>query len=91
MISQISLILLSLIAYFVFDFLERRRPQDERENLISLKTSDFTHKLNMICIFAMSFLYWRDSSLPAVYPIFGFVLTSLYGEMMGKIYFRRKY
>ena len=84
------LILLSVFAYLVFDFFENRRVMDEREELIRLKSFELTQKMNMWTITALATWFAYDPQMPALYPLAASVLASLYGEIVGRTYYRRK-
>lgn len=81
----------SVLLYFVFDYYESKRIKDEREEFIRLKTFELIQRLTIVSLtlIAISFIFYP--AMPAIFPVMVIVLASLYGEIFGKIYFRRKY
>ena len=82
------LLLVSVVIYFIFDFLEGRRLRDEREELIRLKSLELSHKASMATVTALAFLYFCKPEMSALTPIVAFVIAALYFEMLGKVYYR---
>lgn len=80
----------SLVIYFAFDFLDRGTVLDERERLIRLKAMELTVKLTIATLTASALVILLFPFLPAVYPLMALVLACLYGEIAGKVYYRRK-
>lgn len=76
--------------YLVFDFLDRKRVKDEREEWIRLKAYEFTGTLSTWALTAAAVLLWFRPDLPAFYAVTGIILATMYGEILGKIYYRRK-
>ncbi len=82
--------LASLAIYFVIDFLDSRRVEDEREKLIQLKALELAHKATMATLTFCAFSYAYLPSLDAQYVILSLILVALYGELGAKIYYRSK-
>lgn len=85
-----SIALVSVIIYLAFDYLDSKRVKDEREELIQLKSLEFAHKstIGMLSVLALIYLFYAE--LDALYIFLGIILSSLYTEILGKLYFRRK-
>ena len=79
---------LSVVVYFIFDFFDSKRIVDEREELIKLKSSVFSHRLMMSCLSLMSVAFLIYPNMHAFYPIMGSIISSMYGEIIGKMYYR---
>ncbi len=86
-----SLLLFTLVVYFIYDYFETKQIKDEREELIRLKTFELVHKTTTSTLCVMAVLYFFFPWIPALYPILAVILSFLYTEILGKIYFRRKY
>jgi O-antigen/teichoic acid export membrane protein len=85
------LVFASLFVYFGFDALERRRIKDEREELIRLKSLELVHKTTTVALSAMVVFIALWPHTPALIPIVCLILATMYVEISGKIYFRKKY
>ncbi|MEO5667782.1 MAG: hypothetical protein ABIR96_06980 [Bdellovibrionota bacterium] len=85
-----TLLILSLVAYFVFDAFEDRRVQDEREELIRLKTHRFVQKVSSWSLCTLTLLYVYDRNQPAIVFLVAMVLASLYSEIAGRIFWRSR-
>lgn len=85
------LILASIIIYFIFDFLEKRKIHDEREELIKLKTFELVQKTVTFSILGLSIVNFLYNELTAAIVIVVIILASLYTEIIGKLYFRKRY
>ena len=84
------LALLSVIIYFVFSYLDGRRVKDEREEMIQLKSLELAHKATLGVLATTSAIYLFAPWMDALFVIQAIVLSALYTEMFGKIYFRSK-
>lgn len=82
------IIVVSVVCYFIFDFFEFRVVKDEREELVRLKTFELIHRLNTLAILAMVLLMFVVPEMLSSHVLTLFILTSMYGEIAGKIYFR---
>jgi hypothetical protein len=92
LLNQIrSIALISVIIYFIFEYFDKKVVKDEREELIRLKTFEWLQKLNLWTVTVLAWWFFYDPGMSAIIPLMALVLTSLYGEIAGKIYFRRKY
>ena len=80
----------SILVYFIFSFFEDRRVDDEREELIRLKTFELVQKLTMWAITAFAVVICFQPQFPAIYPLLVLVLANMYSEIAAKIYFRKK-
>jgi len=85
------LAVISVVIYFVFEYFDKKTLKDEREELIRLKTFELMQKLNLWALTAMAGVFFFYPEISAIFPLMALVLTSLYGEIFGKIYFRKKY
>jgi hypothetical protein len=85
-----TLLILSLVAYFIFDSFEDRRVRDEREELIRLKTHRFVQKVSSYSLCALTVLYIYDREQPAIVFLVAMVLASLYSEIAGRLYWRSR-
>jgi hypothetical protein len=85
------LALISVVIYFIFEHFDKKTLKDEREELIRLKTFELMQKLNLWALTAMACLFFWDPGMSAIFPLMALVLTSLYGEIFGKLYYRRKF
>lgn len=80
----------SVIIYFIFDFLDKKKIQDEREELIRLKTYSLVHKTVLATISFLSLCYLLYPTMPAFVPLIFTVIASMYAEIFAKFYFRAK-
>jgi len=85
------ILIFSLIMYFVFDYFEKKRVKDEREELIRLKTYEFVQKANILALLLLSVAYFFTLSISGVFIIFVLILSSLYTEIAARFYYRKKY
>lgn len=85
-----SLLILSLIVYFIFNAFEDRRVQDEREEIIRLKTHKFVQQVSSWTLSALTVLYIYDRDQPAILFLAGMILASLYSEIVGRYFWRSK-
>lgn len=86
-----GLAMVSVILYFVFGFWDSKRIQDEREELIRLKSFELMHKLTLISVTLAAVVILWNPDIAATYPVMLVVLASMYGEIFGKLFYRRKY
>jgi hypothetical protein len=84
------LALASLAIYFLVDFWDARRVEDEREKLIQQKALELAHKVTMACLTAAAALYAFSPGLDAQYVILALIAAALYGEVAAKIWYRSK-
>jgi len=80
--------LISLAVYFLVDFLDSRRVEDEREKLIQLKALELAHKVTMGALTILAALYAFHPGTDAQIVILTMIAVALYGEVAAKIYFR---
>ena len=85
-----ALALVSIVFYFIFDFLDGRRVVDEREELIRLKALELAHKASMLTLSLLAIAYIFYPSLNTLGVIFCLVFASLYTEILGKLFYRWK-
>ncbi len=85
------LLIITVIIYFIYDYFEGKQIKDEREELIRLKTYELVHKATTTTLCALAVLYFFFPGMPALYPVLAVVFSFLYTEIVGKIYFRKKY
>jgi hypothetical protein len=82
---------ISVIIYFCFDYFDSKRIKDEREELIKLKTFEFSQKVALAALTLLSASLMFFPALPGYVAILIFVFAFMYAEIFGKLYFRRKY
>lgn len=82
--------LISVLIYFLFEFFDRKTVKDEREELVRLKTFELMQKLTMGSLTGIALLFVWDPQMPAIFPIIVLVVASMYGEIVGKLYFRKR-
>jgi uncharacterized membrane protein len=81
----------SVIIYFIFDYLDQKKLKDEREEFIKLKTFELVQKTTLAVVSLISVAYLLYPSMPAYVPIILIVISSMYTEVLGKLYLRNKY
>ena len=84
-------IVVSLAFYWIFDFFDNRQVKDERYELIRLKTIEFVQKLTLLVLSLVSVVFLIFPQMPAIVPIMAFIGCSLYGEVVGKLFYRRRF
>ncbi|MBL7687171.1 MAG: hypothetical protein JNJ49_03980 [Bdellovibrionaceae bacterium] len=84
-------VLFTVVVYFAFSYFDTKSVKDEREELIRLKTFELMQKLTVwtLVIIAASLAIWPET--PAIFPVMALVVSSMYTEVFGKIYYRKKY
>jgi len=84
-------LLLTIAIYFVFDYFDEKQIKDEREELIRLKTFELVHRVTVaaLCLIALAYSFFPQMN--ALYPMLGLVFSFLYTEIIGKLYFRKKF
>jgi hypothetical protein len=85
------LALASLAIFFLVDFWDARRVEDEREKLIQLKALELAHKVTMACLTAAAVLYAVSPGLDAQFVILALIAAALYGEVAAKVWYRSKF
>jgi hypothetical protein len=85
---QVVVLFGSVLLYGFFDFFDKQRVQDEREEWLRLKTANLLQKLNLISITLLSIYLYIEPEFSAYACIQVFILSSLYGEIFGKLYYR---
>lgn len=85
------LLLFTIVVYFVYEYFDSKNVKDEREELIRLKTSGLVHQVTTSTLLIVAVLYLFFPEVDALYPIQAVMLSFLYTEILGKIYFRRKF
>ena len=85
------LIFASVIIYFIYDYFDNKKIKDEREEFLKLKTFELVQKVTLFCVSVLALSYVFYPEMPAAIPIVTIVLCSLYTEVFGKLYLRRKY
>ncbi len=81
----------TIIIYFIFNYFDEKAIKDEREELIRLKTFELMQKLTMAVLVVIAMLLIFLPSMAAIYPVLAVVASCMYGEIFGKIYYRRKF
>ena len=82
--------LASLALFFLFDFIDARRVEDEREKLIQVKALELAHKITMACLTVLAATYAYHPGLDAQYVILALIAAALYGEVLAKIWYRSR-
>lgn len=81
----------SVVIYFIYDYFDQKKIKDEREEFLKLKTFEFVQKVTLFCVTLLAVSYFLYSDMPAYVPIMVIVICSMYAEIFGKMYLRRKY
>lgn len=81
----------SVFIYFIYDFVERKKIKDEREEFLKLKTFELVQKVTLFTVSLLTIAYFLFPQMPAFVPIILIVICSMYTEMIGKAYLRRKH
>jgi uncharacterized membrane protein len=84
-------IFISVIIYFIYDFIDQKKVKDEREEFLKLKTFELVQKVTIFTISLLSIAYILYPDMPAYVPLTFIVISSLYAEIIGKAYLRRKH
>jgi hypothetical protein len=85
------LIFASVIIYFIYEFFDRRKIKDEREEFLKLKTFEWVQKISLFSMTVLSVVYLLYPQMPAFVPLIVLVITSMYAEIFAKLYLRKKY
>jgi len=80
---------LTILFYFVFEYFDKKYINDEREEMIRLKTLEFSHKSGVGVLTLLTLIYWYNPYLDGIWFLLPAVLSLLYSEILGKIYFRK--
>jgi hypothetical protein len=80
----------SVILYLVFDYLNSKRVKDEREELIQLKSLELSHKVTLSVLAISALVYLVNPAMNALFVIQGLVLSALYTEILGKVFYRSR-
>ncbi len=81
-------IFISVVIYFIFDYFDRRKINDEREEFLRLKTFELVQKTTLFTISLLSIAYLLYPQMPAWVPLILIVVSSLYTEIFGKYFLR---
>jgi hypothetical protein len=81
---------LSVIFYIIFDFFGSKRIKDEREVLIQMKSYALAHNVTLATLLVFSAAYPFYPHLDSAFVIQGLVLSVLYTEILGKVFYRSK-
>ena len=84
-------LIVTVVIYFIHDYFQAKQIKDEREELIRLKTYELVHKTTTSTLCVLALVYFFFPAMPALYPVLAVVLSFLYTEIIGKVYFRRKF
>jgi hypothetical protein len=79
------------IIYFIYEFFDRRKIKDEREEFLKLKTFEWVQKISLFSMTVLSVVYLLYPQMPAFVPLIVLVITSMYAEIFAKLYLRKKY
>ncbi|MBF0206624.1 MAG: hypothetical protein HQK53_07020 [Oligoflexia bacterium] len=86
-----SIILISIIVYFIYDYFEGKQIKDEREEWIKLKTFEFVQKANTFTLLLLSIAYFFIPYINGIIIIMILIISSLYTEIAAKLFYKRKY
>ena len=81
----------SVLIYFVFEYFDRKKLKDEREEFLKLKTFEWVQKISLVSMTLLSLIYLFYPGMPAFVPLIVLVITTMYAEIFAKFYLRRKY
>ena len=81
----------SVLVYFTYEYYDRKKIKDEREEFLKLKTFEWVQKISLFSMTLLSIVYLFDPGMPAYVPLIVLVITSMYAEIFAKLYLRRKY
>ncbi len=84
-------LLVTVGIYFIFEHYDEKQTKDEREEHIRLKTFELVHKVTVstLCLVAGSYVFFPEMN--ALYPLLALMFSFFYTEIIGKLYFRRKF
>lgn len=83
-------ILFSIAIYFIYGYLDEKKIKDQREEFLKLKTFELIQKMTLFTVTFVSIIFFYPT-LPAFVPIILIVICSMYAEIIGKAYLRRKF
>ncbi|MBF0209124.1 MAG: hypothetical protein HQK53_19875 [Oligoflexia bacterium] len=86
-----SIILISIIVYFIYEYFEGKQIKDEREEWIKLKTFEFVQKANTCTLLLLSIAYFFIPYINGMVIIMILIISSLYTEIAAKLYYKKKY
>lgn len=78
------------MGYFVFDYFDAKRIKDEREELIRLKTFELVGKTTTATVTVLALVYAFYPRMDAFIPLLSLIAASMYSEILGKIFYRRR-
>ncbi|MCC2678361.1 MAG: hypothetical protein K0R29_937 [Pseudobdellovibrio sp.] len=81
----------SVVIYFIYDYIDKKRIKDEREEFLVLKAFEWMQKISLFCMTLLSVIYLFYPDMPAYVPLIVLVITTMYTEIFAKLYLRRKY
>lgn len=81
----------SVVIYFIFEYIDDKKMKDEREEFLKLKTFEFVQRVTLTSVSLLAVAYFLYPEMPAFVPIIVIVLCSMYAEIFGKLWLRRKY
>lgn len=81
----------SVVIYFIYDYFDGKIIKDEREEFLKLKTFELVQKVTLFVVSVLSITYLLYPQMPAWLPMIAIVICSLYTEILGKAYLRRKH
>lgn len=84
-------IFISVVIYFIFDYIDQKKIKDEREEFLKLKTFELIQKVTLFSVSLLSIAYVLYPEMPAYVPIIIIIICGMYTEIIGKTYLRKKY
>ena len=84
-------ILISVIVYLIFHIIQCRHIQDERENLIKHKAFKFSQRLTTTCLLLLAITNFFYKEMSINFVLSTLIFSALYSEIIGSIFFRRRY
>lgn len=85
------ILLLTVVVYYIFEYFDEKQIVDEREKLIQLKTYELVHKVTTTALLFVAVAYLLIPTMNALFPVLVLVFAFLYTEIIGKIYYRKKF
>ena len=80
-----------VVIYFIYDYFDQKKIKDEKEEFLKLKTFELVQKVTLFFVSLLAIAYFLYPEMPAFVPIILIVISSMYAEIFGKFYLRRKY
>ena len=85
-----SFVFASALLYVLADWRDRRRLQDEREQLIKLKAGTVVQNLSVAVVVCATVYYMHNPRVDAIYLIVAVAGSLIYGNLLGSWWYRRR-